>query len=353
MKISLKLIALFLLAVSAFWAVAPAHAGSGKRRGTASGLELLIPVGSRGTGLGGNASSTISGLEAIHWNPAGLANTSAAAEVMFSRLTYIADIDVNYAAAAFRFGFGSIGLSVKAMDFGEIPVTTELQTEGTGATLNPNFVTIGLSYSRQMTDRIAFGATAKVVSEKILRTSASTFAFDLGLQYATSVKGLKLGVVLKNLGPNLRFEGSDLENRQAPAGSEPSTRARNFRIPLGSFELPSTLELGVSYDVAFGENSLLTVGGNFLNHNFGLDQYGVSGEYAFNKTIFLRGGYTIAYDPDTDAFKSQDDEYVFGPSFGAGVNLKVSENMRLNLDYAYRMTELFNDNQWFTMSISF
>jgi hypothetical protein len=353
MKNSVKLVALLLLTVSVFFAVSSADAGTGKRRGTASGLELLIPVGSRGTGLGGNVSSTIKGLEAIYWNPAGLAGGTSPAEVMVSRLSYIADIDVNYVAAGFRFGFGAIGISVKSLDLGEIPVTTELQTEGTGETLSPNFVTIGLTYSRQMTDRISFGATGKVVSEKILRSSASTFAFDFGLQYATSVKGLKLGVALKNLGPNMRFSGTDAETRTQLGGSEPSSRDRNLQVELGSFELPSTLELGVSYDVAFGENSIMTVGGNFLNHNFGLDQYGVAAEYNLNNTIFLRGGYTIAYDPDTDNFMSQEDEYLFGPSFGGGVNLKVSESMRLNFDYAYRMTELFDDNQWFTLGISF
>ncbi|MCI0698437.1 PorV/PorQ family protein [candidate division KSB1 bacterium] len=353
MKISIRLLLFFLLAVSVLLAVSPADAGTGKRRGTASGVELLIPVGSRGTGLGGNVSSTISGIEAIYWNPAGLAVSSTSAEVMFSHLRYIADINVNYAAASFRFGIGSIGLSVKSLDFGEILETTELQTEGTGATLNPSFVTLGLTYSRQMTDRIAFGVTGKVLSEKVLSTSASTFAFDFGLQYATSVKGLKLGVTLKNLGPNLQFSGSDAETRVTPGGSEPSTRNRNFRVPLGSFELPTTLELGVSYDVAFGEKSLLTFSGNFLNHNFGLDQYGLAAEYNLNKTIFLRGGYTISYDPDTDKFKSQDDEYLFGPSFGGGVNFKVSEKMHLNLDYAYRMTELFDDNQWFTFTLTF
>lgn len=353
MKISIKLVAVFLLAVLVLWSVSPADAGTGKRRGTASGVELLIPVGSRGTGLGGNVSSTINGIEAIYWNPAGLANSNLAAEVMVSHLRYIADINVNYAAASFRFGIGSIGLSVKTLDFGDIPVTTELQTEGTGEMMNPSFVTIGLTYSRQMTDRIAFGVTGKVLSEKILRSSASTFAFDFGLQYATSVKGLKLGVALKNLGPNMRFDGSDLETRVQPAGSEPGSRVRNLRTPLGAFELPSTLELGLSYDLSFGENSLVTVSGNFLNHNFGLDQYGVAAEYSLNKTIFLRGGYTISYDPDTDEFKSQDDEYLFGPSFGGGLNFKVSEKMRLNLDYAYRVTELFDDNQWFTFTLTF
>ncbi len=353
MKIRAKAIALLLLAVAILLVASSPEAGTGKRRGTASAVELLIPVGSRGTGLGGNVSSTIAGIEAIYWNPAGLAVSRNAAEVMVSHFRYIADINVNYVAGSAKFGFGSVGLSVKSLDFGDIPVTTEQQTEGTGETLNPNFVTIGLTFSRQMTDRIAFGTTAKIISEKILNTSAASFAFDFGLQYATALKGLKLGVALKNLGPNMKFNGSDLETRTPPAGSEPGTRNRNFRIPLASFELPSTLELGASYDLSFGERNNLTLAGSFMNHNFGLDQYGIAAEYVLNKTLFLRGGYAIAYDPESGNFESQNDSYLFGPSFGAGVQFKLGENMNLGLDYAYRTTELFDDNQWFTLTLSF
>jgi hypothetical protein len=353
MKIRENATVLLLLAAAVSTAVSPIEAGTGKRRGTAGAVELLIPVGSRGTGLGGNVSSTIQGIEAMYWNPAGLAVSPAAAEVMVSHFRYIADVNVNYVAGAARFGFGSVGVSVKTLDFGEIPVTTELQTEGTGETLNPSFVTIGLAFSRKMTDRITFGATAKIISEKMLSTSASGLAFDFGLQYATALKGLKLGVVLKNLGPNMRFDGSDLETRTPPADTEPGTRNRNFRIPLAAFELPSTLELGISYDLGFGENSSLTVASNFMNHNFGLDQYGVSAEYVLNQTIFLRGGYAIAFDPETSSFESQNDSYLYGPSFGAGVRLKLGESMDLGLDYAYRTTELFDDNQWFTLTLGF
>ncbi len=353
MKIRKKGIALFLLAAAVLLTVSSPQAGTGKRRGTAGALELLIPVGSRGTGLGGNVNSMVYGIDALHWNPAGLALSPAPAEIMVSHFKYIADINVNYAAGAAKFGFGNIGISVKSLDFGEIPVTTEQQTEGTGESLNPAFVTIGLTYSRQMTDKISFGATAKIISEKILRTSASGFAFDFGLQYATSLKGLKLGIVLKNLGPNMKFDGSDLESRQPPAGSEPGTRNRNFRISLAAFELPSTLEMGISYDLGLGEGNNLTVGGNFTNHNFGLDQYGVSAEYVLNKAIFLRGGYALAYDSDQSKFVSQSDEYLFGPSFGAGVKMKLGESMDLNLDYAYRTAEFFDDNQWFTITLGF
>lgn len=344
---------LWLALFSLLFVATQVEAGSEARRGTAGAMELLIPVGSRGTAMGGSYAAGISGLEAIHWNPAGLAVSEASAEIMASHFQYIAGIDVNYAAVAAKFnGIGTVGVSVKALDFGDIDVTTEAQPEGTGQTFSPTFVTIGLTYSKQMTDRISFGTNAKIISESIMNSSASGFAFDFGLQYAAGGTGLKLGIVLKNIGPNMQFEGSDTETRVAPNGTEPGTRARNLRQPLASFELPSTLEIGLSYDLGLNENNSVTLAGNFMNHNFGSDQYAMAAEYNFNDFFFLRGAYSLAYNSDSENFASGEEDYIFGPSFGAGLKLNVGA-FDVNLDYAYRTAEFFDDNQWFTLSLQF
>ncbi|MGH7455558.1 MAG: PorV/PorQ family protein, partial [bacterium] len=311
------------------------------------------PVGSRGTALGGNFIASISGVEAMHWNPAGVAASPYRAELMASHFRYIADINVEYAAVAAKFnGVGSFGLNIRTLDFGDIPVTTELATEGTGELFSPTFVTVGLTFSRQMTDRIFFGTTAKIITEGILDQSASGVAFDFGLQYSTGVGGLKIGIALKNLGPNMKFDGSETETRVAPAGTEPGTRARNLRQPLATFELPSTLELGLSYDIGVSDKAKVTVAGNFMNNNFGLDQYGLAGEFNFDKKIFLRGGYTLAYNPDNEKFLGSEEEFLFGPSAGAGVALDIG-SFNVLLDYAYRATEFFDSNQWFTLTLGF
>jgi len=343
---SLLLAAVFITAIDA-------DAGTGKRRGTAGALELLLPVGSRGTAMGGNFVSAISGVEAMHWNPAGVAASPYGAELMASHFNYIADINVEYAAAAAKFGgVGTFGLSIRTLDFGDIPVTTEFATEGTGQFFSPTYVTVGLTYSRQMTDRIYFGTNAKIVTESIMAENATGLAFDFGVQYSTGPGGIKLGIALKNLGPNMTFSGPDAETRVTIAGTEPGSRAENLRVPLASFEMPSTLELGISYDVGFGENTNLTLAGNFMNNNFGLDQYGLGGELNLSNKIFLRGGYTLAYNPDNDEFLSSEEEFLFGPSFGGGVNLDLG-SFDVIVDYAYRTTEFFDNNQWFTLTLGF
>ena len=352
MKIKCNAIKMLLLILSLVFAVSQAEAGNKKRIGTAGGLELLIPVGSRGTALGGSFNASITGVEAMHWNPAGLALTDAKAQIMASHFEYFAGINVEYAAAAAKFGdVGTFGISVKAIDFGDIAVTTELAPEGTGQTFSPDFITIGISYSRAMTDRIAFGLNTKLISEKILNDTAGGFAFDFGLQYAAA-SGVKLGVVLKNIGPDMRFDGNDAETRVAVAGSEPGTRDRPLRVPLETFELPSTLEIGVSYDYTMSETNSLIFAGNFTNHNFGLDQYTLAGEYNYKDMIFLRGAYSLAYDSEANSLITSDEDFIFGPSLGAGVNLSLGD-FNIDVDYAYQTTKFFDDNQWFTLTLNF
>jgi hypothetical protein len=166
-------------------------AGPRSKRGLSAAPELLIPVGSIGTSLGGSNLSYSSGLDALYWNPSGLANTTQSGEVLFSHQKYIADIDLNYAAASYNLsGLGVFALSIKTFDFGSIPITTVEAPDGTGGTYSPTYITAGLTFARNMTDRIRIGATAKVISEKIDLVSATGFAVDLGLQYSVGKTGL-------------------------------------------------------------------------------------------------------------------------------------------------------------------
>ncbi|NUM74844.1 PorV/PorQ family protein [candidate division KSB1 bacterium] len=343
-----------VLIVSVLLIAAQAFAGTGKRKGTAGAQELLLPVGSVGTALGGANLAHVSGLEAMFWNPAGLAASPHSAEVMVSHLRYIADVNVNYVAGNFKSGdFGALGLSIKSLDFGEIPVTTEVSPDGTGEMFAPTFLTLGLTYSRAMTDRIHFGTNVKVVTERIMRESANGLAFDFGLQYATGT-GLNLGVALKNIGPNMKFDGGDLEVFTKDISDRPDTEGENTRIPLSSFELPTSLEIGLSYNLKFGETGNLMLMTTFLNNNFSLDEYRFGGEYSVNDRMFIRGSYVLGYDADEDKIRTSDkDNFIWGPSVGAGMNFNLGQSLLFNLDYAIRFTELFDNNQWFTLQVKF
>ena len=345
---------LIAIAVCVLLVATSIFAGTGQRRGTAGAQELLIPVGSVGTALGGANLANVSGIEAMFWNPAGLAVSTSSTEFMFSHLSYIADINVNYVAGNFNSsGLGALGFSIKTIGIGDIAVTTNDSPDGTGEMFSPTFLTLGLTYSRAMTDKIHFGTNFKVVTERMLGESASGIAFDFGLQYNTGM-GVKGGIALKNIGPNMKFDGNDLEVFTKDQSDRPDTEGENLRIPLAEFDLPTTFEIGLSYQININESNNFTLMGTFLNDNFALDEYRVAGEYNFNDLIFLRGSYQFGYDADEDQFRMADADYfLWGPSFGAGLNLDLGPTFKLKLDYAYRITELFDDNQWFTLRIGF
>lgn len=335
------------------------YAGSSRRSGTAGAQEILIPIGSRGSALNGANQAMAFGTDAIFWNPAGIARSSANSELMFSRLNYIADIDMTYLAAMVKFpGLGAFAFSLRNLDFGDIIRTTEQHPDGTGETFSPTYIVAGFSFSRVMTDRIAFGVTTKIISEQIMRESARGIALDIGVQYSSGAGGYRLGVVMKNLGPNMTFNGPDLESKFQPPGTEPGSNVEPRRIVLQSFELPSTLELGIGYEFLFGEQNSLTVSGDFVNNNFSLDEIKFGAEYSLNDIAFVRGGYNIGYNTDAEeigenSFTSSSQNFLWGPSFGAGIQYDVTPDMNLSLDYAYQTAEFFDNNQWFTLTIGF
>ncbi len=331
-KIILSLIGLALILTSL-------EAGTSKRKGTAGAEELRIPVGSRGVALGGGVVAEVNGVDALFWNPAGASFTNKSAEAMFSHVTWIADIKVNYLSAIANFGgVGVFGVSLKSLDFGEIPITTVDEPDGTGERFSPTFLTAAVSYSRRMTDRIYVGANLKLISERILRESATGFAVDIGLQYRLE-SGLKFGAVMKNVGGNMRFDGPDLEWGVVIPGSEPGSPVRSLRVPLQEFELPAAFELGFAYSFKIGE-SALTLAGSFQNNNFTLDEYKGGLEYSFKNMLFLRVGYSYVNETD----------YVFNsPSFGVGFNIPLGGTLEASVEYTYRKVKFFDNNQFLTL----
>lgn len=344
----IKYIKLLLVLICGCICFNTSYAGPRENFGTMAAPELLIPLGSIGTALQGSNLSSVTGVESIYWNPAGLSNISTnSGQAIFSYMNYIADINMQYVAGGFKIGsIGNLGVSLRNLSFGSpIQVTTENQPEGTGESISPVYLIGTITFARAMTDKVNFGATAKIISEKIGQVNATDYAFDFGLQYLAGKSGLKFGIAIKNLGPSLKFDGSGLD-RSFTENGIPTIR----RVNLQAFDLPTTLEIGISYNASFGnkKNNNIVLNTAFQNSGFTSDEYKFGLEYSYNSNLFLRGGLT--YYPDK--LKS---EALFGPSFGAGVRYPVG-GMSLGFDYAYRLVNEsgFNStNQFFTLSVGF
>jgi hypothetical protein len=328
-------------------AVSQTFAGAGNRAGTNGASELLIPVGTRDIALGGSTVSTSTGVEAIFWNPAGTARMNSSADLYFSHMSYFADIGVNYGAVSAGIeGFGVLSLSIKALAIDEIAVTTTRDPDGTGQSFKPQYFTVGVVYARQLSDRIAVGLTGNLISERLGDVSATGVSFDIGVLYENlaSINGLSFGIVVKNIGPQMTFDGSGLLQTASVSGQHrPATL---YQVQAASFELPSSINFGVGYKRQINDMFGLAGTSTFQSNNFTDDEYRFGLEASYQDLLYLRGGYNLAQR------ETEEREYLFGPTFGVGIHSALG-NTDVSVDYAYRSMKTFEGNHVFSVRLGF
>ena len=277
--------------------------------------------------------------------------------MVFSYLNYIADMKLNYFAVSTQVrGDISLGVSAKVFSVGDIVVTTEQNPEGTGEILSPTFSVVGLTYAQQFTDRVSFGATVKYIHEGIKREVANALAFDFGFQYITGLEGLTLAVAMRNFGPDMRFNGPDLDREvalsEALTGADPQAGSRIFRTLLAPAELPTTMELGLSYKLYDTPMGKAIFSATFRNNNLASDEYQAGIEYQLKGMLNLRGGY-IASPTGGEQLNGFKKQFILGPTFGFGLNMPMGD-AKFKVDYAYGKTnEFFQDNHWLTVGLGF
>jgi len=321
------------------------YAGDVARKGTTGAEQVLIPVGARGIATGGAFLANITGLESIFYNPAGL-DVYPQTEAMFSYVNYLADINISYFAIGTSLGdIGSIGLDLKTLDFGDIPVTTETFPDGTGETYSPSFLTIGFTYSKVLTDRISIGTNLKIISENIQNTNATGFALDAGVQYRFS-EALMIGAAVKNIGSDMSYSGQDLASRTVIPGTIPGSSSGSYEVITEGFQIPSFFQLSMTYALNINEQNNLMFAGAYTANNSFEDIANLGMEYGFMNNFFVRGGYNFLFDNSS--------EYIYGLTFGAGLDYKLGGEVGFVFDYAFRDVKDFpTANHVFTIKLSF
>ncbi|MFN2126758.1 MAG: PorV/PorQ family protein, partial [Anaerolineales bacterium] len=133
---------------------------------------LNIAVSPRAISMGGAFVATANDVSSLYWNPAG-ASRSDINEAMFSHSRWFADINYNWAGAMIKLGgAGTLGLSLTYLDYGDIEVTTLAEQDGTGEFFSASDMSLGLTYSYNLTDRFYLGGTVKYIQQKIWKYSA-------------------------------------------------------------------------------------------------------------------------------------------------------------------------------------
>jgi hypothetical protein len=337
-----------VLAAAALMIGAPAFAGNGDRVGSAGATELLINPWARSASWASAGVSCSNGLDAVFTNIAGLAFTDKT-QIRFDRTNWLggSGIAVNSAGLAQRVSDNSvISVTVMAMSFGDIEITTVDLPEGGIGSFSPTYSNFNVGYAREFTNSIYGGINFKVINESISNLRGSGVAIDAGIRYVTGEEDqMKFGITLKNVGPTMNFKGDGLaiQIMYPETGGLATLEQRT-----ASFEMPSLLQIGGSYDFNFTETQKLTVATAFSANSFSNDQfrlglnYGMTIEkaafnimagYVYEKGIYSSEGFVA-----TGRVTA-----LSGLSAGVSVDAILGENKnRIGIQYAYRHANPFS-----------
>ena len=277
--------------------------------GTTSFQFLKVMTGARSTGMGEAQTAVANSAEAAFWNPAALAQVENF-DIALSYLDWLLDTSHSSIAAAYAIrNIGTIGFHAMATNVGDIEVTTvdalgfigsDYNPGLTGETISPAALSVGLSFARQLTDKLSFGLTGKFVQEDLKYEKASNIVFDGGLTFDTGFKSLRVAAVIRHFGSEVKYIDQ-------------------------SYPLPQTFTIGVSgYLIAPNEAFL----GNSSDHKLLIaydmaqprdynQQHHLGLEYALKDFVFLRTGYKFNFDEE-------------GLAFGFGIKM-----VGLRIDYSY------------------
>ncbi len=288
---------------------------------TASGMAGAFTAISRG-----NAN-------AVFGNPAALADVTAY-DVQLNTMKWIADISHQSVALAVNLGdVGVVGVSLAALDYGDIPETINSPILGensttplvTGNVFSARDIAAGFSYARKITDKLSIGGNFRWMRQKIAELAMNNWSLDVGTLYYTGYRSLRVAIVARNFGPDSRFGGWS-EKYQ--------TESDNVRMPLD-------LRAGIAMDFLDEKDSphLITVVIEGDHPNDGREKFHIGASYSFNNTFFLRGGYKFNYD-----------EQRF--TFGAGISYPLA-GVLSTINYAYVDFGALTQVHMFSLGFSF
>ena len=266
------------------------------KAGTAGLQFLKIGIGARESAMGEAAISTVEGINAIFWNPAGIASAQDR-EVAFTQNQWLLDIQHSAVAAALRVGnIGVLGLSVIYLGLPEFEETTVQMQDGTGRMVSASDMALGIAFARRFTNKLAMGGQVKYVQEKLDSDSFSNVLLDIGALYHTGFRNIQIGVSAQHFGPDIKM----LRDK--------------FRMPL-------IFKVGISDNLITSTLQSLRLGIDLVHPTDNTERMNFGLEYGFAESVFIRSGYRM----NSDLGKW---------SFGAGLAQNFM-GIRGRVDYAY------------------
>ncbi len=288
----------------------------------------IIPC-ARANALGDAYSAWASGVEAVFWNPGGLALTNNH-EFSATFIDWLFDAKQGAFAYAINVSdIGAFGFQIQYVDYGVFeeavltrPFIKELPEPGlTGRTFNPFSYVVGLSFARNLTDKFSTGLTIKYAYESLydqktfsvldiskgidqqVNTYGKVLLFDFGMRYHTGFRSVEVGAAVQNFGGQVKYA---IEKNLVPL---------LFRVGIaGDLIGPNSL-------FTQSEDSRLGIAFDLFHPNDYDQQAHIGMEYEFANTVSLRMGYKYNYDNEN-------------LTFGAGIKHAINK-INYSVDYSY------------------
>ena len=336
----MRKIILMMVAVALVASAVPSF-GQANKVGTVGFKFLDIGVGARAQAMGEAYTAIADDASAVFWNPAGIANVEKA-DLFAGYTKWPADIYLYSVSLASKvnvpaIGPSSLALSGTILNTGLMNRTTEYDPDGNySGTFAFEDYYFGLTMGKYLTDRFAFGATFKVVHEKIAEWDQNNWAVDIGTYYETGFKSIRIGMAILNFGPDKVFTVN--EDYDALTDEDPldgvSQDDDNLDGEIDGLDLdgedviqkdtpmPLTFRVGVAMDVLQTESSKATVVAELAHPPDNEERYQFGGEYWFADMLAVRAGWQLNLDEG-------------GFTAGAGFKLPFSGSSVFSIDYAY------------------
>jgi hypothetical protein len=309
------------------------------RLGGSGAQFLAFSGGCRSVALGGAYVALAEGIDAVYYNPAGLA-TLDVSTFAFNHGELFADMNLENVAFATPGLGGVVSISGVAFLSGSMKRTTFEDQEGvSGETFSANDFAFGLSYARMMTDKFTAGMTLKFLNQNIDRVGANGWAFDLGGTYAVGVGDLKLGFAIRNFGPDMAYSGEDLDFDTGLPDYPEVDEDIPATYKSEDYPLPLIFQLGITYDLLSSEASRLTAVLDGVHPNDQDETFVAGLEYGFNDSYFARVGYNGREN--------------MGMTAGLGARAALTAGVMASVDYSYEDHEFLDAIQRFSLTISY
>jgi len=310
--------------------------------GTSVANFLKIGMGAREVAMADAAIAVVDNANALFWNPAASARITDSGSASISYMNWLVDTQISYISGVINLdSFGYIGVDLLFMDYGNIEETTVYDQNGTGRFVDASDMSVGLAYSRKLTERFSFGFKAKYIAEKLAGVTADAFAFDIGADFQTSFfnNNLRLAAVVSNFGTKMKFSGRDLAVTYTVPGS-PSSKQIPANLETLAWELPLLFRFGISNYFINNENFSALLAYDILDSRDYDVRHNLGAEVGYRQLIYLRGGYKFNYD-----------EVTYTAGFGIDLN-RVS-GYKLRLDYVFLDYGVFSNLHQFTFAVNF